>query len=103
MGDPERVPQPPPITTGTLSGSPNPRSTMGETPAVKLCSVSVDLDEIHHYYAIHGLPSSARGAHAGYDVALPRIGEYAAARSLPVTLFAVGADLDRPESARQLQ
>ncbi len=83
----------------------------------KLCAVSVDLDEIHHYFAIHGLPAPPvtlgdpervpqtppGGAHAGYDVALPRIGAFAAARSLPVTLFAVGEDLDREASARALQ
>ena len=63
----------------------------------------MDLDEIHHYFAIHGLPASGGGAHAGYDVALPRIGAFAAARSLPLTLFAVGEDLGREASARALQ
>ena len=67
----------------------------------RLCAVSVDLDEIHHYLAIHGLPAGP-GGHAGYDVALPRIGEYAAARGLPLTLFAVGEDLEREASAGNL-
>ncbi len=77
--------------------------------APKLCAVSVDLDEIHHYFAIHGLPEPAANAasgsalHAGYDVALPRIGDFAAGRGLPVTLFAVGEDLARPESAAALR
>ncbi len=79
---------------------------------MKLCAVSVDLDEIHHYLAIHGLhglqpPAPGGGGgpslHAGYDVALPRIGDFAAARRLPLTLFAVGEDLDRPASAAALR
>jgi peptidoglycan/xylan/chitin deacetylase (PgdA/CDA1 family) len=71
---------------------------------VKLCAVSVDLDEIHHYLAIHGLsPAGGAAPHAGYDTALPRIGDFARAREMPVTLFAVGEDLDRPESAAALR
>jgi hypothetical protein len=68
---------------------------------LKLCAVSVDLDEIHHYFAIHGLPPAP--APYAYDVALPRIGDFAAARGLPVTLFAVGEDLARAESAEALR
>jgi peptidoglycan/xylan/chitin deacetylase (PgdA/CDA1 family) len=70
---------------------------------LKLCAVSVDLDEIHHYFAIHGLPDGGgAAAHAGYDVALPRMGDFAAARGMPLTLFAVGEDLERAPSARAL-
>jgi peptidoglycan-N-acetylglucosamine deacetylase len=71
---------------------------------VKLCAVSVDLDEIHHYFAIHGLPAPPGSAlHAGYDVAVPRMGDFAAAHDIPLTLFAVGEDLHRPESAAALR
>jgi hypothetical protein len=67
------------------------------------CAVSVDLDEIHHYFAIHGLAAPPGAAlHAGYDVALPRLVAFARERSLPLTLFAVGDDLARPESASAL-
>jgi hypothetical protein len=69
---------------------------------LKLCAVSVDLDEIHHYFAIHGLPTGP-ASHAAYDVALPRIGDFAAAHGLPVTLFAVGDDLERAQSAEALR
>jgi peptidoglycan/xylan/chitin deacetylase (PgdA/CDA1 family) len=69
---------------------------------LKLCAVSVDLDEIHHYFAIHGLPASP-ASHAAYDVALPRIGDFAAARGLPLTLFAVGDDLARAKNAEGLR
>jgi hypothetical protein len=69
----------------------------------KITSVSIDLDEIHHYFAIHGLPVAPTAAvHAGYDVALGRAVDFAAAHGVPLTLFAVGADLDRPESAKAL-
>jgi hypothetical protein len=56
--------------------------------------VSVDLDEIGHYHAIHGLAApGARVARLVYEVALGRIGEVAERRGLPVTLFAIGRDL----------
>jgi hypothetical protein len=69
----------------------------------KLTSVSVDIDEVHHYFAIHGLPIPDGAARAAYDVALPRLGAFAEARRLPLTFFAVGEDLARPESAATLR
>jgi len=39
---------------------------------LRLCSVSIDLDEIYCYTRIHGL-GSAPESHAVYDTALPRI------------------------------
>ncbi|APR77161.1 polysaccharide deacetylase [Minicystis rosea] len=69
----------------------------------KLTSVSVDIDEVHHYFAIHGLPIPATAARAAYDVALPRLGAFAEARGIPLTFFAVGEDLARPESASTLR
>jgi peptidoglycan-N-acetylglucosamine deacetylase len=71
---------------------------------VRLCAVSVDLDEVQNYYEIHGLPVPRdRAAHAVYDVALGRLGELASAAGLPLTLFAVGHDLARPEAAAALR
>jgi hypothetical protein len=70
---------------------------------MRLCAVSVDLDEIPNYYAIHGLASPVGpGATAVYDVGLPRLADLARAAEMPLTLFAVGADLTRPESASAL-
>lgn len=69
----------------------------------KLTCVSVDVDEVHHYFAIHGLPIPQEAARAAYDVALPRLGAFAEARGLPLTFFAVGEDLARPESAAVLR
>lgn len=70
--------------------------------ARRLCAVSVDLDEIHNYFDIHGLPRGA-GEHAAYDTGLARLGAFADARDLPLTLFAVGSDLERAESAAALR
>ncbi len=64
----------------------------------------MDLDEIHHYAYIHGLAArSGAAAHAVYDVALGRVEGFALEQGLPVTLFAVGEDLGRPESAAALR
>jgi hypothetical protein len=68
-----------------------------------LCALSVDLDEIPNYHAIHGLPApTGPGATAVYDVALSRLEAFARAEGIPLTLFAIGADLVRPESAQRL-
>lgn len=66
---------------------------------VKLCSVSVDLDEVHHYLAIHGLPARPGLGRPAYDVALPRLAAFAEARGVPLSLFAVGRDLAHPSCA----
>lgn len=69
-----------------------------------LAALSVDLDEIPNYHGIHGLPApSGAAATLVYDAALPRLGSFAAAHSLPLTLFAIGTDLDRPASASALR
>jgi peptidoglycan/xylan/chitin deacetylase (PgdA/CDA1 family) len=67
---------------------------------MRICAISVDLDEIRHYYAIHGLTPAAEdpGAHAVYDCALPRYRDFARSEAIPLTLFAVGADLLRPQN-----
>jgi hypothetical protein len=70
---------------------------------MKLCSISVDLDEIPNYFAIHGLgaraPLAEPTATAVYDIALPRLCELAGSLGVPLTLFAIGDDLARAESA----
>ena len=67
--------------------------------ARRLAAVSVDLDAIHHYFAIHGLAPDAGEADAAYDRALERMGAWAEARGIPLTLFAVGEDLERHGAA----
>jgi peptidoglycan-N-acetylglucosamine deacetylase len=69
---------------------------------VQLCAVSVDLDEVHHYRALHGLAASG-AEHAVYDVALGRMREFAAQLGIPLTLFAVASDLGRAENAQRLR
>jgi peptidoglycan/xylan/chitin deacetylase (PgdA/CDA1 family) len=61
-----------------------------------LCAVSVDLDEIPCYTAIHGLPAPPeRVATAIYRRALPRLVELFDRMSLPVTFFGIGRDLEQ--------
>jgi peptidoglycan/xylan/chitin deacetylase (PgdA/CDA1 family) len=71
---------------------------------VRLCAVSVDLDEIPNYFAIHGLPDPA-GPEASlvYDVAVDRLTDLAAEVAIPMTFFAIGADLVRGASAARLR
>ncbi len=69
---------------------------------MRRCAVSVDLDEVHHYLAIHGLANAAAPSLV-YDVALPRIAAFAASEAIPLTLFVVGADLRRAASAKALR
>lgn len=70
---------------------------------VRLCAVSVDLDEIPNYYGIHGLGEPAGPERSlVYDVALQRLGNFATELAIPLTLFAIGSDLARPEAAEAL-
>lgn len=73
--------------------------------AEKLAALSVDLDEIENYTAIHGVSGKLGVAHtAVYDKALPRLAALFAEQSVPATFFAVGRDLiDRPENGRRLK
>ena len=68
---------------------------------MRLCSVSIDLDEIACYAQIHGL--RAEESHAVYDVALGRIRSFAADLGLPVTLFVIGRDLEREANVTALR
>jgi hypothetical protein len=71
---------------------------------VRLCAISVDLDEIPNYFAIHGLPEPAGPERSlVYDVAIDRFSVFAREASVPLTLFAVGRDLARAESATKLR
>jgi peptidoglycan-N-acetylglucosamine deacetylase len=70
---------------------------------MRLCAVSVDLDEIPNYYAIHGMETPKTVASAVYDVALDRLFDLSRDARVPLTLFAIGRDLDRPEAAARLR
>jgi peptidoglycan-N-acetylglucosamine deacetylase len=71
---------------------------------VRLASISVDLDEIPNYFGIHGLKEpDGPERHLVYDVALDRLSAFAKSSGLPLTLFAIGSDLARPEAAARLK
>lgn len=68
----------------------------------RLASLSVDLDEIPCYFEIHGLTAPERAAGLVYDVALDRLDDLARSLGVPLTLFAIGRDLARPEASAAL-
>jgi hypothetical protein len=71
---------------------------------IRLCAVSVDLDEMANYHALHGLDlPSGEAAHAVYDRGLERLDDWARSLEVPLTLFAIGADLERRENADRLK
>ncbi len=70
----------------------------------RLAAVSVDLDEIPNYFGIHGLEEpSGRIRTLVYDVAVGRLAALAADLEIPLTLFAIGRDLERPAAAVHLR
>jgi peptidoglycan/xylan/chitin deacetylase (PgdA/CDA1 family) len=66
-----------------------------------LLSVSVDLDEICHYYAIHGLPEQ-NAEKLIYRRAVPRLADWAAQRGLLLTWFVIGRDAEAADNAQAL-
>jgi peptidoglycan-N-acetylglucosamine deacetylase len=69
---------------------------------VRLCSVSIDLDDVACYTQIHGV-QSGEASHAVYDVALRRVRSFASELGLPLTLFVIARDLDRPQNVEVLR
>jgi hypothetical protein len=71
----------------------------------RLCAVSVDLDEIPCYTAIHGLSLSLSEAasQAVYRKALPRLAALFDAHGVPATFFAIGRDLEQAHAADALR
>ena len=71
---------------------------------MRLCTVSVDLDEIPNYFAIHGLPEpTGPERNLVYDVAVDRLSKLAGELEIPLTFFVIGSDLDRPEAAEKVR
>jgi peptidoglycan-N-acetylglucosamine deacetylase len=74
--------------------------------AARLASISVDLDSLHHYCRIHGLPEALLDARARglvYTVAVPRFRSLLSAAGVPGTLFAIGEDLAEAGAAAALR
>ncbi len=67
--------------------------------SLRLASISIDLDEVPRYAAIHGL-QTPRGpaAHAVYDRCVPRLTAWLDSESIRATFFAIGEDLEREEN-----
>jgi peptidoglycan/xylan/chitin deacetylase (PgdA/CDA1 family) len=70
---------------------------------MRLCAISVDLDEIPNYFAIHGLDPHGPGLTAVYDVAVERLLGLSREEHIPLTLFAIGSDLAREENRAALR
>ncbi len=72
----------------------------------RIVCLSIDLDEIGCYRAIHGLDDAAGpGAPATpiYDRGVPRFAELLARHGVRATFFAVGRDAGRPAAAARLR
>jgi hypothetical protein len=71
---------------------------------MRLAAVSVDLDEIPCYAAIHGLPAVVgEASHAVYRKAVPRLEALFSELGLHATFFAIGSDLSDSTAAATLR
>ena len=74
--------------------------------ALRLASISVDLDSLPHYCRIHGLPETVLDERARglvYSTAVPRFRELLRNVGAPGTFFAIGEDLADPKAAAALR
>ncbi len=66
---------------------------------LRLAAISIDLDEVPRYAALHGIRESlGAAAHAVYDRCVPRLEAWLQSESIPATFFAIGEDLHRAEN-----
>ena len=66
---------------------------------LKLASISIDLDEVPRYAAIHGVEApTGQGGRAVYDRCVPRLTAWLDEESIRATFFAIGEDLERDEN-----
>ena len=71
--------------------------------SLKLAAVSIDLDEVPRYTAIHGLDHDmGQAAHAVYDRCTPRLADWLDRESIRATFFAIGEDLERQQNRKTL-
>jgi len=66
-------------------------------PAAKLAAITIDVDSLRHYRAIHGLPEETLDDDPIYTIAMPRFWSLIEEARVPATLFLIGADA--PEHA----
>lgn len=69
----------------------------------KLAAISVDLDEIDCYAAIHGLHAEQLPLDRVYRVAIDRFTALFAQLDLPATFFAIGRDLESSDNAQAIK
>jgi hypothetical protein len=69
----------------------------------RIAIVSVDLDEIPCYAAIHGIDVQPESAHAVYDHAIDRLADLFAEENVPATFFVIGVDLAHEPSAAKVR
>ncbi|QQR91903.1 MAG: polysaccharide deacetylase family protein [Myxococcales bacterium] len=69
----------------------------------RLAAVSVDLDEIDCYHAIHGLKIDQKPTHPVYDYAIARLAQTFKELDIPATFFVIGRDLERDKNAETLR
>jgi hypothetical protein len=74
----------------------------GMTPRRRLVALTVDLDEVDCYRAIHGLSGSGDAAPI-YDRGVPRFAELFAREGVCGTFFAVGRDAQQAERGARLR
>jgi peptidoglycan-N-acetylglucosamine deacetylase len=67
-----------------------------------LLSVSIDLDEVRHYRAIHALPATSDDGLV-FARAIPRLADWAHGRGIPLTWFVVGRDAEAAAHAATLE
>jgi hypothetical protein len=66
---------------------------------LKLAAISIDLDEVPRYAALHCVDGElGSAAHAVYDRCVPRLEAWLRTQSIPATFFAIGEDLQRAEN-----
>jgi len=71
--------------------------------SLRLASISIDLDEVPLYTAIHGLePLGEPSVHAVYDRCLPRLAQWLEQESIHATFFAIGEDLELEKNRRSI-
>jgi len=71
---------------------------------MKLCCVSVDVDGVDHYHAIHGLPpAAASSAGLCHGLAISRLIQWARDMNIPLTWFVIGRDTNKAEFVRLLK
>lgn len=91
----------PPLTVGKPATTPAPPKRGRAMPRLPATLISVDLDDVACYHAIHGLPPpSDATAGVGLERWLPRFLELFARLGVRATFFVIGRDLARDLDGR---